>query len=677
MSLQALIDAASPGDTIQVSGDYNEASIIVVNKPLTLVGRATSSAGSRPVITITTSSSLNIAAVDVNASDVTLKGLEIVLSNTNANIDQGTIRFLAGVPADFPDQTAVPVNENLVIDDCRIVYPKNCIYNLAKNLSVTNCELHSTVTTTTTIRSVFFYHNDGESVINNVVFTTAGGAALAGVFAQHNGNNGYRNQHSGSIEFKNNQSSIQTTQRFIHLQAGVAGNNPAGSPPLSMDISDNNVASAAATTSFFLFETVSNTALEAIGQITISNNTINSAFRDGVARIARVSGGALDSFSNSPKFFIFNNTEQTNMGTSTGLVLENVLALTGYTGLPENIGDILSIVAPAAPALPPNPLVEALSLLSNGALSSTIEVRDLVGGGSNDTEVQLTKFAASAPVTLDKVFSNGSTSSTVRLVLLNADEIPYDKSLSVFPNTWRQTINSYSSPISFSIKFIDTDDLSGFVSSPGTQNYTISTPELANRAHLKVYKENSDGTVTFVTDATKVTGQSYIYSFTLSSNSVYTVADSGVMFASAGVGSDPHITTITGKHWVMPTVKGKNRDFQVLADKKHSIIGHIQGYPNGEFLSKSVIAENGKPVCEIDFQKRKIKIINDSLVKLVGKTDSSSVENSNNSNKGRQTLLINAFNPGGVLLYVDFGTRYLCPIFRQAVQNPDLKGLVI
>jgi hypothetical protein len=194
---------------------------------------------------------------------------------------------------------------------------------------------------------------------------------------------------------------------------------------------------------------------------------------------------------------------------------------------------------------------------------------------------------------------------------------------------------------------------------------------------LKIYKENADGTATFVTDATKVTGESYLYAFTLTTNSVYTVADSGVMFASAGVGSDPHVTTLSGRHWVMQTIKGKNRDIQVLADKKHSITGHIQGYPNGEFMSKSVITENGKPVCEIDFQKRKIKIINDSLVKLVGKTDSSSVENSNNSNKGRQTLLINAFNPGGVLLYVDFGTRYLCPIFRQAIQNPDLKGLVV
>lgn len=369
--MQSLIDNASSGAVITITQDLSESSPLNVNKPLTIIGRSDPSSGARPVITITTSSSLNIAGIDVNSSNVTIKGLEIVINNTNVNIDQGAIRFMAGVSADFVNQSAIPVNENLSIDDCRIVYPKNCIYNLANNISVTNCELHSTVTSTDTIRSIFFYNNDGQSVINNNVFTTNGGLNLIGIFAQHNGSNGFRNTHSGSIQFNNNNSAIATTQRFIHLQTGVGSNNPVGSDPLSMEITNNSIDGNA--TSFFLYETNSNTSLEAIGQVEIADNTISGVYRDGVVRIA--GSGTLDTFTNTPKFLIYGNTEQTNMETSSGFVLENVLALTGYTSLASNIAEILSTSSAGS-----NPIVDSGVLtagLTTQVVSKFAELADL------------------------------------------------------------------------------------------------------------------------------------------------------------------------------------------------------------------------------------------------------------------------------------------------------------
>ena len=240
-TIEEAIGNATDGDTIDVSsGIYEVSTILTIDKSISIIGRKDHD-DTRPVINISTSASLNIAGIDVTKSNVTIKGLEIVIVNANNNIDQGAIRFTAGVSADFVNQSAVPVNENLTIDDCRIVYPKNCIYNLAKNITISNCELHSTVTTTTAIRTIFFYHNDGISEISNNIFTTAGGLALSGIFAQHNASNGFKNTHSGTINFHNNTSAVTTTQRFIHLQAGVGTNNPIDSDHLSMDIYDNNI----------------------------------------------------------------------------------------------------------------------------------------------------------------------------------------------------------------------------------------------------------------------------------------------------------------------------------------------------------------------------------------------------------------------------------------------------
>jgi hypothetical protein len=676
MTLQDIIDSASPGSTINVTQDYSLNATLTINKPLTLVGRQDSS-GVRPVITITTSSSANIGSIDVNASNVTLKGLEIVLSNTNANIDQGAIRMLAGSAADFVNYSSIPVNENLVVDDCRIVYPKNCIYVLGNSISVTNCELHSTVTTSTTIRCIFFYHNNGQSVISNNVFTTAGGLALSGIYAQHNGSNGYRNTHSGRIDFHDNTCAVAVTARFVHLQGGVGSNNPAGSDPLSMKIYNNSIAGN--TTSFLLYETNSPTSLEAIGQVEIYDNTLSNAYRDGVVRIARTGDHAdFTTFTNNPKFVIFNNTEQTITNTSSGIVLENVLALTGYTTLPANISSILSTSQPAAVLSPGSQtLLDVLLPLAKN-LSTTTDASEIIGLGSPlGVNVTLKKKS-----NVDSVISETHTISSLqhRLVLLNASSIPSNigRVMAVFGPETRAQIESKNVVLQFAVKFVN--NTTNQYETNLHQEYRIELPTLANRQYVKIYREGSDGVPHFITNANaSVSGSSSntFYTFNLESNSLYSVVDSGVFVSSAGIGSDPHITTFSGKHSIMHSMRGKNREVNILGDRCTKMVGHIQGYPNGDFLNKVRITHLDKSVCEIDFHKRRVNISNNRVAKVIENTNSQLVGNSNNSNRGRQTLFLDLMNPGGMYLYIDWNTRYVCPIFNQVLQNQDLKGVLI
>jgi hypothetical protein len=522
--MQSLIDNASPGDTITLTQDYTENTTISVNKGLTIVGRANSSAGVRPKITITTSSSLNIAGINVSVPNVTFKGLEIIISNTNANIDQGAINYQAGLAADFVNQSAVPINENLIIDDCRIVYPKNAVYISGNNISVTNCELHSTVTTTTTIRSLFFYHNNGSSVISNNVFTTAGGAALSGIFAQHNGSNGFRNTHSGSIEFYNNTCAVAVTGRFIHLQGGVGTNNPAGADPLSMEVYNNTIAGN--TTSFFLYETTSNTSLEAIGQVLIHDNTLFDAYRDGVVRIAKISGGDIDTFTNNPKFTIFNNTTQTIMNTSTGLVLENVLSLTGYTNLPGNIGDILSVVpiggggGNGGPG--PQSFPEQVIAIVQGN-SDSFDIGTVIGLGSEQgITIPLVKKAVSGEVSTSY---NPDVELNATLTMKTPTALPenVERALGLFKTNYRSTINAMNVVVQFAVKFVNT--LTEEFDSTIGSTYRLSIPTHPNRRYLSVYKELSNGSTSFVANANIVSGQSDVYEFSIPGNSVYSIVD--------------------------------------------------------------------------------------------------------------------------------------------------------
>lgn len=670
MSIQELINATAPGGTLTLSAQtYTNATPVTISNPITINGVAGT------ILQITTAG--DQTALTINASNVVISGCEVDHAYTvlGGGGTDTCIGITAGTSPLYPDGGAL-THTGIEINNCTIKYGKFGVSSKAMDFTVSNCTIHCKVTTSTTARGIAVYSQDGTVDIHDNVYTTAGNVRVEGLHLNFATNDSYQNKRNGVLNYYNNVSNAFISNRkFIFHEVG--SEKGLSGDTFQLNVYNNQIRTTGS--SVVVVQPNSADSFEYYTRIHIYDNDFGTdSHANGILQVDVTYGSSKthNEFINTPIANIYNNIwNSASFAAASGL--EGLVAFSGFSSLPSNLASFLSTSAPAAPAAPADPFVESIHNAADAGTVGTT-VGQLIGGGaSNAVSVNVKKFSPSSSVLVDRVFSSGSTSSTVRLVLTNAADIAYEKSLSVFPNTWRTTTAGYNSPIAFSIKFVDPVDLSSFVSNPGTQNYTISVPEIANRAFLKIYKENADGTATFVTNATKVTGMSSLYEFTLTSNSVYTVADSGEMFASAGVGSDPHVTTLSGKHWVMQTIRGKNRDIEVLSDKNHSITGHIQGYPNGEFLSKSVITENGKRVCEIDFQKRKIKIFDDSLVKLVGKTDSSSVENSNNSNKGRQTLLINAFNPGGVLLYVDFHTRYLCPIFRQDVQNKDLRGLVI
>lgn len=522
--MQSLIDNASSGAVITITQDYSEASTLNVNKPLTIIGRSDPSSGARPVITVSTA--FNGTALSVNASNVTIKGLEIIHVSTHSSNDTA-ISLAPGGTYVNPDG-GLMVNENIVIDDCSIHYSKFGISSKAKDFTLTNSVLHNRVPTNTTARSIGIYSHDGDILIDNNTYTTAGNLAIEGIHMNYATNDGYVNQHSGIITYTNNTSTIATTRKFIFFEVG-AEKNPVGADPLSMVITNNNIA-AGTGSAFFVMQPNFVDSFESIGTIEIANNTVKDTFSNGVVQLDTQYGAAKthNLLTNVPKFIVYGNTEQTGIVDTGKTIYENVMALTNWSSLPANMPDILSVVNPNGPPAPPpaDPVVEQIfDTQTSGTTGLTIA--GLIGG-SNTTPVTLTKVSDTAA---NVAVTSGSGASLNRLVLVNSDEIPLQKALSVFANTWRTDIGGYATPISFAVKFVDSADLTSFAAPAVTQNYTIELPELANRAYVVIYRENADGTVTFVTNAGLVPGQVSKYTFTLASNSVYTVADSGVLTA--------------------------------------------------------------------------------------------------------------------------------------------------
>lgn len=269
-----------------------------------------------------------------------------------------------------------------------------------------------------------------------------------------------------------------------------------------------------------------------------------------------------------------------------------------------------------------------------------------------------------------------------RLILLNSSTISSNivRLMAVFAPIYKTHIDGKPIVLQFVVKYIDT--VTNTIVDNFPQEFRLEMPTLANRQFLKIYREGADGNSYFITNATPAienSSSSSFYLFTLDFNSVYSVVDSGALISESGIGSDPHIKTLSGNHWVMNTIRGKNREVQILQDNHLKMVGHIQGYVNGDFLSNVKIIDSKSKVvkCEIDFNKRKIHICDPRFAKIVSEVDSSEMVNSNNSRKGRQTLLVNGFNPGGMYVYIDWNHRYVCPIFNQVVQNKNLKGILV
>lgn len=958
MSLQDQINNASAGDIITLTGSTTVDGPLNINKPLTIVGRSTPGSGSRVSLTVNTGG--DATAVIVNASDVTLRGLDInhAYSTLGAGGVGTAVNILAGGVYTYPDGGLL-VNENILVDDCRIQYGKFGVSSKAKNFKVANCELYNKETASTTARGVAIYSNDGTIEIVNNTYTTAGNTKIEGLHFNLASNDGFVNKRNGQVYYTGNSNSFATTRKWIFFEVG--SEKGLSGDKLELYVTQNTISSSSS--ALLVMQPAFADSFDYFSTIVVANNVVPSTFSNGVYQIDGTYTPQIpfNELSTVPLAHVYGNTEQTAIDPTGKVVLGNAVTFRGYPSYPSNINSFAAFDAPPPPP-PPGPptyyvsptgndgadglsainafatIPHALSVVPEGAIISlgagthtlaaratitksvtirgaadmttvvngssfngwmfyaqevagiTIENIKIQSGGSNQqyplhfylcqslvfrnlvnlgcyrsfmslnavsgieidacdtgvatngfgigiascsavtvqsstirasawgsvgifpssqqpstpttgivfaqsnvfegvasvniqkksssithstdnpldinylaiadvrvpsaldyfisatrvfdglfmeiytntasyptiepvfadtnnfsgftpiflgsyssakssvaavaagstTNIQASKLVGggriNANVPVKKIAANianaqatgtitdGSTSSNVSLTLTNSDSINLEKIMGVLQNTWRPTTGGMPSRVAFSIKFIDPSNSGNFISSPGTQTYRISTPQIANRTHLKIYRENPDGSTTYVTRADRVVGESYVYAFTLTTNSVYTAADSGEMVVSSGSGSDPHITTLSGRHWVMSKIRGRDRDITLLADDSMSIRGHIHGYPNGDFFSHAEITENKNKIVSIDFQKRKIKVLDNNRAKIVRSV--SKLENGSVSGKSQTTLFVEGFNPGGVFIHIDFNQRYISPIFNHQITNPNLRGVI-
>ena len=338
LTLGYAIAQASNGDTINMSsgthsyGTTSANNVINIGKELTIIGRNDTS-GTRPIINIATAS--NNTAVLCNASNVTIKGIEIVHNPASTGSNDACISIAPGGTGNSPD-AGVMVNQNINILDCKIHFTKFGVSSKAKYFSVKNCELVSKAVTTA--RNIVIYSQDGTIDITDNTFTAS--VTNNGIELLHNNfatNDGYQNKRNGTVNFTGNSTSeINITRRAIFFEAGCdAGLN---GDTYSFNVSNNTISSAS--DCMFLLQPTNANFLNFINLIKLNNNTFTnnpSASNNGLVRVASfvTNGGPLTLPTNNPKFLIYSNT----MNNAT-LILstnpynvdnKNVLIFTGFS----------------------------------------------------------------------------------------------------------------------------------------------------------------------------------------------------------------------------------------------------------------------------------------------------------------------------------------------------------
>ena len=338
LTLEYAITQASNGDTINISsgthsyGTTSANNVINIGKELTIIGRNDTS-GTRPIINIATAS--NNTAVLCNASNVTIKGIEIVHNPASTGSNDTCISIAPGGTGISPD-AGLMVNQNINIIDCKIHFTKFGVSSKSKYFSVKNCELVSKAVTTA--RSIAIYSQDGTIDITDNTFTAS--VSNSGIELLHNNfatNDSYQNKRNGTVNFTGNSTSgINITRRAIFFEAGCdAGLN---GDTYSFNVSNNTISSTS--DCMFLLQPTNANFLNFINLIKLNNNTFTnnpSASNNGLVRVASfvTNGGPLTLPTNNPKFLIYSNTMNNatlNLSTSPYNVdNKNVLIFTGFS----------------------------------------------------------------------------------------------------------------------------------------------------------------------------------------------------------------------------------------------------------------------------------------------------------------------------------------------------------
>ena len=339
LTLGYAIAQASNGDTINISsgthsyGTTSANNVINIGKELTIIGRNDTS-GTRPVINVATAS--NNTAVLCNASNITIKGIEIFHNPASTGSNDTCISIApASEPGSYPDH-GLMMHQNINIIDCKIHFTKFGVSSKAKYFSVKNCELVSKAVTTA--RNIAIYSQDGTIDITDNIFTAS--VSNSGIELLHNNfatNDSYQNKRNGTVNFTGNSTSgININRRAIFFEAG--SDSGVSGDTYSFNVSNNTVTSTS--DCMFLLQPTNANFLNFINLIKLNNNIFTnnpSTSNNGLARVASfvTNGVPLTPPTNNPKFLIHSNTINNvtlNLSTNPYNVdNKNVLIFTGFS----------------------------------------------------------------------------------------------------------------------------------------------------------------------------------------------------------------------------------------------------------------------------------------------------------------------------------------------------------
>ena len=672
LTLAQAVSVASNGDTIKVeTGTYVYAAAQTIAKELTIEA---ADPANKPRFEITTA--VNGFAVTINASNVTLNNLEIAHLGSFSSND-ACINLVPGGTAIYPD-SGIPVNENVSITNCRLEFSKFAVTSKMKSFTVSGCTIHSRASTTA--RSIAVYSQNGTVTIDNNTFTSDGNVGIEGVHCNFATNDSYINQRNGTLNVTNNTCTQRTiTRRFVFFEVG--SNNGLEGDVLNINVENNNVTS---TRDILLLMPNTNDFLKTIGRVNVKNNTITTLAGGFVKIDTRYAGAPLGTSwgsiytTNFPIFDISGNTATNGDSITIGnigdrLGYEPTSLNTGDGTLPANIADILY------PALNPITYVSEGGNNSNTGSNSgapvldfptAVNITEVNGtivadenfingvGGSSGNNINLKKLVPTAGVNTESI-----TDFTVRLDTSSNGNGNIIHLMELRPST-RATVNSKPAPFQFTTKFIDT--ATNQVLTNITHTYEITLPGYANRSYMLVHRENGTETPDFVTNALLKTGETDVYTFTLTTNSTYTLSDPQVFELGAGAGDDPHVKTLYGTKFDLPHA---TKWWNLLSYENLKIKAHTTGYQSGYYFNEAEVKVNNE-VMKIDFNKQKIKASPYFKPVKVAQNESNLAK----SKKTMHVFYIDACE--GLHLVIDLKTKYIVPIFNRIPEKGKAKGIL-
>lgn len=234
----------------------------------------------------------------------------------------------------------------------------------------------------------------------------------------------------------------------------------------------------------------------------------------------------------------------------------------------------------------------------------------------------------------------------------------------------RSSINGKDAILSFFIKVFDESEdqfIQNFSSSP--LEFEFNLPSYYSRSQLRLYREEANGTTTEISGGiTKVMNS--LFSLALETNSVYTVTDSDSIIPSAGIGSDPHITTLFGETYTLHKLSKYGSRLNILKTPHGQITGRVTGLSKGEFLDSADISVGGKSVLSVKFggSGSKVKILDSSRVREIQNVHVE-VDKFRKSSRVNRVFFVKDILDGGVYLFVNDQHRYICPI---PLSQPDI-----